>query len=85
MTTEVIVYRNPAEQAFWNAMMSGDALPVIVGVICGFMFFFLYAIYTEKLSRRISRTGVDIMNWVAFIASIFVGYQVWLFLFSRIN
>lgn len=85
MTTEVIVYRNPGEQAFWNLMMSGEALPLILGVIAAFAVFYFYAIKTEKLSRRFTRNQVDVMNWVAVFVSIFVGYQVWAFLFSRIS
>ena len=85
MTTEVIVYRNPGEQAFWNLMMSGEALPLIVGLVAGAAFFIFYATKTERLSRRLTRNQVDVMNWAAFLLSIFIGYQVWAFLFSRIS
>lgn len=85
MTTEIIVYQNPAQQAFWSLMMSGEAVPLIVGLVAGAAFFVFYAINTEKLSRRLTRNQVDVMNWAAFLLSIYIGYQVWWFLFSRIS
>lgn len=85
MTTEIIVYNNPAQQAFWSLMMSGEALPLIVGLVAGAAFFIFYATKTERLSRRLTRNQVDVMNWAAFLLSIFIGYQVWAFLFSRIS
>ena len=85
MTTEIIVYNNPTQQAFWSMMMSGEALPLIVGLVTGAAFFIFYAMKTERLSRRLTRNQVDIMNWAAFLLSIFIGYQVWAFMFSRIS
>ena len=85
MTTEIIVYNNPAQQAFWSMMMSGEALPLIVGLVAGAAFFIFYAMKTEKISRRLTRNQVDVMNWAAFLLSIFIGYQVWAFMFSRIS
>ena len=85
MTTEVIVYRNPGEQAFWNLMMSGEALPLILGVIAAFAVFYFYAIKIEKLFKGFTRNQMDVINWIALIISIFIGYQVWAFMFSRIS
>jgi type IV secretory pathway VirB2 component (pilin) len=35
----VIVYRNPAEEMFWNLLRSGDLIPLISGVLVFFIVF----------------------------------------------
>lgn len=37
MTTEIIVYRNPLEQAFWNGLMDGGPVlfPIIMAIVVG--------------------------------------------------
>lgn len=37
MTTEVIVYRNPAEKMMWDFLMSGNAFPFIVFFVIYFL------------------------------------------------
>ena len=37
----IIVYRNPAEAAFWEFVTSGSFFPIIVGVVAFFAIFLL--------------------------------------------
>lgn len=50
MTQSIIVYRNPAEAAFWE---SGMAFPMMVGLGVGFVAAKLY----ERVSPRGRRAG----------------------------
>lgn len=50
MTQSIIVYRNPAEAAFWE---SGMAFPMMVGLGVGFVAVKLY----ERVSPRGRRAG----------------------------
>lgn len=46
---EIIVYRNPAEAAFWNTIMSADNIfPIFVGVVV----FFAVLLITDSLVRK---------------------------------
>lgn len=49
----IIVYRNPAEAAFWEMMSNGDLFPVIVGVVVFFaMFLTLHSLVVDRWFRR---------------------------------
>lgn len=50
MTQSIIVYRNPAEAAFWEG---GMAFPMMVGLVVGF----IAAIVAVKLYERVSPRG----------------------------
>lgn len=39
MTTEIIVYRNPAEAALWNMLSNGEIFPFAVGIVVFFVVF----------------------------------------------
>lgn len=47
-TQSIIVYRNPAEAAFWE---SGMLIPLIGGLGTGFLVFIVLAAIAKKLSR----------------------------------
>ena len=53
MTTEIIVYRSPGEQAVWQALSDGNAFPVGAGVIAFFFaFILLNNFWLERISYR---------------------------------
>lgn len=49
MTQEIIVYRNPGEKAFWDLIMSGDAIPVFAGILV----FFVVLLVVNALSEKV--------------------------------
>lgn len=69
MTTQsIIVYRNPAEAAFWE---SGMVIPLGGAMIVGFLSFLVVIFISNKLSGtsyRRHRRG-KIIDWTAALAS----------------
>lgn len=53
---EVIIYRNPAEAALWNAIMGGSFFPVIVGIVV----FFCVFLTANRLLNKGRSFGVDV-------------------------
>lgn len=57
-TQTVIVYRNPAEEAFWNMLMSAELVPVaIAGVV-----FMAVVVALNRLAEKVY--GYRQPNWV---------------------
>ena len=54
MTQSIIVYRSPAEAAFWE---SGMAFPLIVGMVVGVLLAVAAVKLYEKVSPRGRHTG----------------------------
>jgi hypothetical protein len=65
----VIVYRNPAEAAFWEMLSSGAAFPVIAGIVVFFAVFLVIQAYVvEKIFGRLYRS-----SWPTNVNLIFSG------------
>jgi hypothetical protein len=72
---EIIVYRNPMEASVWNAIMSGDFFPVIVGVVVFFLVFLganrilnKGRVFGKTVSRNTNiALGLGVLAWVATI------------------
>lgn len=78
---EIIVYRNPAEAAFWNTIMSSNNLfPIIVGVVV----FFAVLLVTDSLVRKSKiRAIYNLSNSyfpliVGTICGIFTAWYMWI-------
>lgn len=78
---EIIVYRNPAEAAFWNTIMSADNIfPIIAGVVV----FFAVLLITDSLVRKskiraiytLSNSYVSLI--VGAICGIFTAWYMWI-------
>ena len=46
---EVIVYRNPAEAAFWHAISGGEFFPIMVGIV---VFFVVFLTVNSRMEKR---------------------------------
>lgn len=57
MTQEIIVYRNPFEQAMWNALMNG---PVLFYVIVFLVVFFIVFSISNKLFHK---AACKVVGW----------------------
>lgn len=57
-TQTVIVYRNPAEEAFWNMLMSGDLIPVALAGAA----FIAAVVALNRLAEKVY--GFRHPNWV---------------------
>ncbi len=52
MTTEVIVYSNPAEKMMWDFLMSGNAFPFIVFFVIYFLTLVVCFRFAENYNRK---------------------------------
>lgn len=59
---EIIVYRNPAEAAFWHSMQSGAAFPVMMGCVAFFLVFVVFHRLGERVLRRQRRLTWNQVN-----------------------
>jgi hypothetical protein len=69
----IIVYRNPAEAALWNAIMSGD--PVIGYVLASILAFFVVFLVTNRLMNGLRLRAY---KWKSRKASAFLFKYDWL-------
>ena len=89
MTNSIIVYRNPAEQAFWESdLPSTLAISLIGGLIIGVVFYHLSIIMMKLLfsdrtillmgykSPRVIEKATKIGFWAAMIAFFTIIYVV---------
>lgn len=65
MTQEIIVYRNPAEKAMWDAMSGGEAFPFMVAAAIFILAFVLTAKALEKFVpwKRRKQWWVQAVLW----------------------
>lgn len=77
-TQSIIVYRNPAEAAFWEG---GYLVPLVGGLGAGFLFFLALMWIAGKVSRD-WRGPSNFVTGAAGVASVCVGALVfhWLFI-----
>lgn len=78
---QIIVYRNPAEAAFWNTIMSADNIfPIFVGVVV----FFAVLLITDSIVRKSKiRAIYNLRNSyfpliVSAICGIFTVWYMWI-------
>lgn len=71
--TTAIVYRNPAEAAFWEG---GFAFPVFIGCAVGFLAFLaLHGIVTKFFAKKQRfRQVSDLQMWIISILSLLAGF-----------
>jgi hypothetical protein len=50
--TEIIMYRNPVEQAFWNIVTSAAAWPYIAGVIVALVVALVSVVITDHVNKK---------------------------------
>ena len=78
---EVIIYRNPAEAAFWNAVMNAEFFPAIVGIIVFLIVFVVTnGIATRKWGSwgKAARTRTNICLALGTVASVATIWKMWL-------
>lgn len=68
-TQSIIVYRNPAEAAFWE---SGMAFPLMSGLFVGFIVFVIGATILDKFTKKSWKKPVwwEVSTWTLAIASL---------------
>lgn len=78
---EVIVYRNPAEAAFWNMVMSGEFFVVIVATLV----FFIVFLCTNSVSCKVwgsygkaAAVRSYICMFLGMMAALVVGRAMWI-------
>lgn len=57
----VIVYRNPAEAAFWEAMSSANVIPIALAALCFIVVFTTTNSVFDKLLSR--KRGFALYKW----------------------
>jgi uncharacterized membrane protein YidH (DUF202 family) len=71
MVTEVIIYRNPLEQAFWHSMMNGGAWIFLAVIALGVMYVAIFA-NLEKILRRHTKMPYwkvsKVCHWVSVVS-----------------
>jgi hypothetical protein len=77
MTTSIIVYQNPAQQAFWELMMSGDMIPLAAGFIAIFAFAVAWSSLYDKMCRKIGRKSAQPIGWLGVPLAVGFGYGIW--------
>lgn len=55
-TTEIIVYRNPAEKAVWDLMSDGTVWPIMVGAVVFVIAFVVAVIILDRVAWRLVRS-----------------------------
>lgn len=77
---EIIVYRNPAEAAMWNALSNADNIfPVIVGVAVFFaVFITLNNLIAEKKPFKKRAFYQKLCLGAGAVAGLFVTWVMWL-------
>ena len=78
---EVIVYRNPAEAAFWHAMQGGEFFPVIAGAIVFFIVFLtLNAVFEWRWGSwgKGASTRTNIALVVGALSGILTVWKTWI-------
>lgn len=71
-TQEIIVYRNPAEKAMWDLLMSGDSFPVIMFFVSYLIFLIIYFNLIEKLKRKSNKKLASFINFLS--KSYYIGF-----------
>lgn len=78
---EIIVYRNPAEAAIWNALGSAEFFPFMVGIVVFFVVFLtVYNLLLLKFSRY-GRKGQLVTNAslaAAAVCSLATIWKMWI-------
>ena len=69
--TEIIVYRNPMEAAFWNMISGGEFFPIVVGAVVGV----LAVVVVTKINDRVFGAFRQ-PKWASNL-SLAVGAAVW--------
>ncbi len=80
MTTQsIIVYRNPAEAAFWEMAMQGTFVPVIIGAVVFFavlLFTNHFFVEKSKWHQRVARSNFSIV--ISTLAGVFAAWYFWI-------
>jgi len=64
---EIIIYRNPAEAAFWNSMSNGGAVVFLAVIALGIFWALAYSL-TEKVAKVFNKNrfeSTSICMWVS--------------------
>lgn len=68
---EIIVYRNPAEAAFWQLMSNGEFFPIIVGAAVAIIVFGCILHFERKVAfkhRKMFTNAAFIVSGLSWIA-----------------
>jgi len=78
---EIIVYRNPAEAAFWNLASNGQFFPIIAGIVVGLIVMLVLNHIATKFWPRysIAMERVSFMTMaIGAVAAVAVGRWLWI-------
>lgn len=78
---EIIVYRNPMEAAMWQALMSGEFFPAVIGVVVFFaVFLSLHSLLVKRYGswgkRAVMRTNVAL--GVGILCGVLTIWKMWI-------
>lgn len=75
---QIIVYRNPAEAAFWNTIMSADNIfPIFVGVVVFFAVLLITDSILYKSKHRVTYTILRHSYFSPIVGAICGIFTVW--------
>lgn len=78
---EIIVYCNPLEAAFWNAVSTAEFLPVIAGIAVFFAVFLVLNAVCRRMWGNWGRRAAlhtNISLALAALAGVFTVWKMWL-------
>lgn len=83
--TEIIVYRNPAEQAIWNVLGSSEMWPIFMGVVVAVVAGWLTSNFLWRITRTVRKRNRTMYDWlyqnhsyiVGVAACLYMGLTVW--------
>lgn len=78
---QIIVYRNPAEAAFWDLMTSSpNMFPISVGIVVFFVFLLVFSDVTRKSKyrgvRNVANSYVPLA--IAAVVGVLVTWYMWI-------
>lgn len=91
MTTEVILYRNPGEQAMWNVLMGPFGMWLVIGIVSAVVGAIVYAVVEGFAFKRKNKVqlwlyhNLHVVKYTAIAAAIAaaigtfvaIAYPIW--------
>lgn len=79
MTQEIIVYRNPAEKAFWDLLSSGSMVPIFAGIIVFFVVFLAAnRLITRGRTFHVPGWQTNLSLAIGALAGVATIYKLWI-------